>query len=409
MTAKRLPRVVIVGAGVAGSLITAGLADRDDLDLICLERTDPEDHAEAGTGLNIGPNAMKCLSLFLPRSAEAIAAGSLPWRRWTVSLTDGRKLMDLGLDAVADNAGIRIRWADLHARLRGPIRTRIRFGAELVECARDAHGPTVTWRDRASGTTRRITDIDLLIAADGRNSLIRTAALGGPEIPHFLGVCLFRVLFPAGADCPIDEYGQWFNGPNRLLAFRVPGDRVYCAGSFPTDTNGVATEAMKRAEFLDAAFRPAHGALSPEAGVLVEAIRDHVGQLHWAWLQEGSVAYSRAPKILLVGDSAHPMVPTLGQGATQACEDACVVVDEIKAALAEGRSLADVPHRVERRRADRVRFVVEFSREATDTMLAGADPVAGTQRKTGPDFLARLERLYRDVPRPLATAERTAA
>ena len=72
MTAKRSPRIVIVGAGVAGSLITAGLADRDDLDLICLERTGPQDHAEAGTGLNIGPNAMKCLSLFLPRSAGFI-------------------------------------------------------------------------------------------------------------------------------------------------------------------------------------------------------------------------------------------------------------------------------------------------------------------------------------------------
>ena len=53
------------------------------------------------------------------------------------------------------------------------------------------------------------------------------------ELPNFLGVCLFRLPFPAGADRPIDDYGQWFNGPNRLLAFRVPGDFVYCAGSIP--------------------------------------------------------------------------------------------------------------------------------------------------------------------------------
>jgi 2-polyprenyl-6-methoxyphenol hydroxylase-like FAD-dependent oxidoreductase len=409
MTAKRAPRIVVVGAGVAGSLITAGLAECPDLDLICLERASPEDHADAGTGLNIGPNAMKCLAMHLPRSAAALAASSLPWRRWTVSLTDGRKLMDLALEAVADNPGIRIRWADLHVVLRQPIRTRIRFGAELIDCAHEAHGPVVTWRDRASGTTQRITDIDLLIAADGRYSPVRTAALGRPEIPRFLGVCLFRLLFPAGADCPIGDYGQWFNGSNRLLAFRVPGDFVYCAGSFPTGTDGVVAEATKSAAFLDAAFRPAHGRLSPEAGTLVDAIRHHVGQIHWARLQEGSVAYGSAPKILLVGDSAHPMVPTLGQGATQACEDACVAVDEIKAALAQGRSLADVPHQVERRRAERVRFVVEFSRDATDTMLAGADPVAGTQQKTGPDFMAKLQRLYRDVPPPLATAERTAA
>jgi len=62
-----------------------------------------------------------------------------------------------------------------------------------------------------------------------------------------------------------------------------------------------------------------------------------------------------------------------------------------------------VGDRVEARRAERVRFVVQFSRDATDTMLEGADPVAGTLKKTEPAFLAKLARLYRDIPLP-ATA-----
>jgi salicylate hydroxylase len=96
------------------------------------------------------------------------------------------------------------------------------------------------------------------------------------------------------------------------------------------------------------------------------------------------------------------MVPTLGQGATQAVEDACVVVDEIRMALRAGRPLVEVPARVEARRRERVRFVVDFSREATDTMLEGADPRAGTLRKTERPFQEKLERLYRDVPMPVA-------
>ena len=76
----------------------------------------------------------------------------------------------------------------------------------------------------ATGSAREIRDIDLLVAGDGRYSVVRQAVLGGPETPHFLDVCLYRILVPAGPDCPIDDYGQWFNGPNRLLAFRVPGD-----------------------------------------------------------------------------------------------------------------------------------------------------------------------------------------
>jgi salicylate hydroxylase len=94
------------------------------------------------------------------------------------------------------------------------------------------------------------------------------------------------------------------------------------------------------------------------------------------------------------------MVPTLGQGATQAIEDACVVVEEVREALARGAPMADLPARIEGRRKERVEFVMDFSREATDTMLAGADPVAGTTKKSGSEFRRKLAALYRDVPLP---------
>ena len=43
-------------------------------------------------------------------------------------------------------------------------------------------------------------------------------------------------------------------------------------------------------------------------------------------------------------------------------------------------------------------FTMEFSRDATDTMLEGADPVAGTLHKTEAEFMAKLRRLYQEVP-----------
>ncbi len=389
-----------MGAGIAGSLIVSGLRDRDDCEVVCLERAGAADHGEAGTGLNIGPNAMTCLDLHMPREAAAIRAAGLPWRRWTVALTSGEMLMDLPLDRVADAPGIRIRWAELYALLRRPIAPLITYGAELTGCAIEPAGPALHFRDRASGETRVVGDIDLLVAGDGRYSLVRQAVLGGPEAPDFLDVCLYRVLFPAGPDGPIDDYGQWFNGPNRLLAFRVPGDLVYCAGSFPIPPGGATPDAMKRPEALAALYRPAGRPPSREAGYLIDAVVRHAGQIHWARLQDGAVTFSRTPGVLLVGDAAHPMVPTLGQGATQACEDACVAVDEIVAALEAREPLSLVSGRVEARRAERARFAVAFSRDATDTMLAGADPVAGTVRKTGAAFQRQLARLYRDVPLP---------
>lgn len=399
MPARSTPRLLVVGAGIAGSLITAGLADRDDLDLICVERSPLGGQMDEGTGLNLGPNAIKTLRAFMVGWADRLTSNSLPWQRWSVGLTDGRPLMDLALDRVADNPGIRIRWAELYALLRGDLGHKIRFGAQLLSCERSETGLAAIVRDVKTGAETRVDDIDLVIAADGRYSTARDSFLP-PETPGFLGVCVYRLLFPAGNACPIADYGQWFNGPNRLLSFRVPGDFVYLAGSFPIPPGAETPDQLKTAEALRRAYMPENSALSAEADYLVRSIETHIGRIHWSRLQDGVVRYAGPDGVLFVGDAAHPMVSTLGQGATQSVEDACVVVDEIHSALDRKAGLAEVPHRVEQRRADRARFVASFSRDATDTMLAGADPVAGTLRKTEPDFLRRLEQLYRNTPEP---------
>ncbi len=395
---------MVAGAGIAGSLIASGLRGRPDCELICLERVGPHEQGEAGTGLNIGPNAIKAMQWHLPDVAEMIVRNSLPWSVWRTSLTNGQVLMDLRLDAVADNPGIRIRWAELYALLRQPLSDILVYNAELTGCGQAEGGTFVTWMDRASGAAHHLDGIDLLIAGDGRYSAIRQFVLGGPETPDFLNVCLYRVLFQAGPDCPIDDYGQWFNGPNRLLAYKVPGDFVYCAGSFPIPAGGHIPEAMKQPAALRQAYLPAEGAPSREAAYLIDSIVRYRDRIHWARLQEGAVTYGRKAGILLAGDAAHPMVPTLGQGATQACEDACVTLDEIRLALAGCEPLDVVPARVEARRAERARFVVELSRRATDTMLAGANPVDGTRWKTEPPFQRELMNLYRGVSPPRGTA-----
>ncbi len=400
----RRQRIVVAGAGVAGSILARALQGRDDVEVICLERATPGDHGDAGTGLNLGPNAVKALRAHLPDLAALLEESSLPWRRWTVDLTDGRRLMDLDLLEVADNVGVRIRWSALYGLLREAPGQRISYGSELVDLSDD--GRTATVRDRRTDEVSRIADIDLLVACDGRYSRIRERLLGS-EPPRFLGVALYRLLFPVGADCPIDDYGQWFNGPNRLLAFRVPGDLVYCAGSFPIPRDAEVPAAMKAEEPLRQAYTPATGPASPEAAFLIDAIARNAEDLHWARLQEGSVRFAVPDlPVLLLGDAAHPMVPTLGQGATQSVEDACVAAQVITRALAAGSSLEPVPGQVEALRLERVRFAADFSREATDTMLEGADPVAGTLKKRGTEFQARLARLYRDAPLPAEAAGR---
>jgi salicylate hydroxylase len=394
-------RVVIVGSGVAGSILAYGLRDIGNIEVICLERAEFEDHADAGTGLNVGPNAIKALHLFHPELAAVLERESLPWSSWRISLTDGCELMNLPLAEVADNPGIRIRWSQLYALLREPVRQQVRFGTTVTAMryarAGEAGPMVVETRDR-SGRDAVIDGIDLLVAGDGRYSKVREAFLGRPE-PCLIGVCIFRLLLAGVRPELVDDYEQWFNGPNRLLAFRVPGEATYIAGSFPIAADGEIPAAAKTAEALRRFYMPANGLASPQCAFLIDAICRHVDDIHWARLQEAPAAFCDPNRrILLLGDAAHPMVPTLGQGATQAIEDACVAAAELRRALQGEGGIAAALDRIEQRRRARVEFVVDFSRDATDTMLAGADPVSGSLAKTRPDFRARLMQLYRDVP-----------
>jgi salicylate hydroxylase len=396
---KTRKRVVVVGAGIAGSLITAGLKSYDALEVFCLEQVGAGDQSQAGTGLNVGPNALKCLSAQLPEMAASLVENSLPWRVWTVALADGEVLMDLDLLKVADNFGIRIRWGELYRLLRAQIADHVLFDSKIVACGSQSDGRTrIRFTSAGKREPRVLEDIDLLIAGDGRYSLVRQTFFGSAD-PTFLGVCLYRILYPVGADCPIDDYGQWFNGPNRLLAFRVPGDFVYYAGSFPIEVRGGIPESMKNPAMLRKAYTPEKSQPSREVAFMISKIEEHFERIHWARIQEDSIHFANnTDPVLLVGDAAHPMVPTLGQGATQAVEDACVTIDVIRQTLEAEEPLSCVPGRVGHRRQERVKFVMDFSREATDTMLEGADPRAGTILKTERPFQEKLMRLYRDVP-----------
>jgi salicylate hydroxylase len=392
-------RIVIVGAGVAGSIMARSLSGLEGAEVICLERVARNDHAESGTGLNIGPNAVKALRAHDDELAAAIAAAGLPWRHWRISLTDGTVLFDHPLAEFAENDGWRIRWSELYRVLREAAGPAISYGCKIVSIGADADPAKsiVTWEQ--DGARRELEGIDLLIAADGRYSQVRSAISGEPR-SELVGVAISRVLVPDSSNGLIRDYEQWFNGPNRLLAFRVPPDHIYVAAAFPIPIDEPIPERLKQPEVLRAAFTPSDKPASDQARWLIDTICTNAATTHWARMQEHEALFADPLRnVLYLGDAAHGMVPTLGQGATQAIEDAAVASDLILREFGAGRR---DPRRwlaqIERLRRERIRFAMDFSRDATDTMLADADPVAGSLHKNDSAFLGKLRRLYDDVP-----------
>jgi salicylate hydroxylase len=396
-------RIVIIGAGVAGCVMARRLSLLDSIDVTCLERVSRDDHSEAGTGLNVGPNAVKAVKAIDPELAGMVTAASYLWRNWRISLTDGTVLFDVPLTDVADGPGWRIRWSELYRVLREAAGPSVVYGCENLDIRRDAadaQKTTVTWSEE--GKTCRLDGIDLLIAADGRYSEVRRAISGEPSVRQ-TGVAISRLLVPDTSNGLIDDYEQWFNGPNRLLAFRVPPGHVYIAGTFPIAPEAQIAESAKMPEALRAAYAPRIAPPSPQARWLIDTICANPADTHWARMQEHDVLYRAADcNVLYLGDAAHGMVPTLGQGATQALEDAASAAALITQRHQGGkRDVASWLEEIEALRGERMRFVMEFSLQATDTMLSGADPVEGTRHKNEASFRNRLKALYRDVGVPL--------
>lgn len=390
-------RVAIAGAGVAGGVIATGLAALPGVEVLAFERVGPEDHALAGNGLNIGPNALVAADAVLPTLGRALREVSLPWRAWSARTMAGISLYRIALDEVAETDGIRVRWAELYRVCRADGRGVIAFDAECVDahvCPQDIAIDVV---HRADGRRERIDGIDLLIAADGRFSALRQKLCGPIRMRH-LGVANLRCLLDDRGALPIDDFEQWHNGPQRLITFRLRDGLIYLSGNFPIEPGIEIAEQQKHAPFIRAAYTPADGDLHPVPRWLIDAACAHEADLHWARNQESEPCWhDPSARVVFPGDAGHGMAPTLGQGATLAIEDGCAFVNLFRQAWARDGAKLSVPMLVKRFaqvRADRVAFVAQFSWDASDTVLAGADAEALCRAKDSPEYRAKLRRTY---------------
>jgi len=391
-------RVAIAGVGVAGGVIATGLAQLPGVEVLAFEKVGCDDHALAGNGLNVGPNAMLALQRALPGMAARLRAQSLPWQQWRASTTTGEPLYEVPLDQVATCDGMRIRWADLYRECREDTGALTHYQAELRSVQRAPDGRIEVEVAHADGSLQSLAGIDLLVAADGRYSGLRQSLCGVPPVRH-LGVGNFRVLLDDGGEWPIGDLEQWFEGPHRLLAFRLRGGLVYLSGNIPIEAGEDIPSECKTAGWLEKAYTPVGGAMAQAPHRLLQGacLAAQRNELHWSRLQEATTCWQDpSAQVLFVGDAAHPMVPTLGQGATTAIEDGAVFVEFFRAALKRQAGL-DVPALVRSFSADRaarVDFIRRFSWEASDVLRDASPGYERVRAKGGAQYRAQLRRLY---------------
>ncbi|GAB7052652.1 FAD-dependent monooxygenase [Catenuloplanes indicus] len=308
------PRIAVVGAGIGGLAAAAALA-RAGLRCDVFDRRDHPGLSGVGLGIQITPNGARALREVgaLPHPDSTVRPDAVELRRWRDNSLIGRTALDdaearYGVPYLALTRG------ELSAALLSAVDTG---GGAGLFLGRRCVGASVG-RD---GVRLRFADggeyaADLVIGADGVHSALRGVLGGDGGLgPRFSGHVAYRAVVPAD-DLPAHlvrphRVRVWLGPGRHCVAYPVRGGRmVNVVATAPARSPAVPRERliMGYAEWCGSV----RALLSAAAG------RGRV----WPLYAGAPVPRRHRGGLVLLGDAAHPALPWLAQGASQALEDA---------------------------------------------------------------------------------------
>jgi 2-polyprenyl-6-methoxyphenol hydroxylase-like FAD-dependent oxidoreductase len=270
--------------------------------------------------LGIGCNATKVLSLLgidLAGTGFGEVTHSLLLRTAT-----GRTVREVRFDLVAEQLGghplVSIRRQAVLDLLRAAVpEATIHFGARVERFETDDDGVSVSCADGRTATA------DVLIGADGIRSAVRTQ-LAGPEPTTDHGYINWLAVIPFRHErlAPGVAAHYWGVG-QRFGLIDIGGGDVYwwATRNMP---NGQSGSRAGGKDYILTGFdgwaEEVVGAITatPAAAVVAVPAQDRPFRIRWG-----------TGPVTLLGDAAHPMLTSLGQGAGSAIEDAYVLAHEL--------------------------------------------------------------------------------
>ncbi|MFE0477700.1 FAD-dependent monooxygenase [Streptomyces sp. NPDC058947] len=309
MTEKR--RAVVIGGGIGGLTAAAALHARG-WRVTVLEKA--RSLEPVGAAISLAPNSLRALDVIgLGDEIRALAA-------WAgdggLRTPGGRWLARTSADAAAARFGgplVLLHRATLITSLasRLPADTvRTDAAAALADPGGPGRPARVTTRDGEL-------EADLVVGADGIHSAVRRALFPRHPGTVYSGFTTWRVVIPVpGAKFASHE--TW--GRGRIWGTHPLKDgRVYAYAAAVTPAGERAPD-DERAELLRR-FGDWH---QPIPAVLAAARPGDVLRHDVHHIADPLPAHHLG-RVALVGDAAHAMPPTLGQGGNQAIEDAVVL------------------------------------------------------------------------------------
>ncbi|RMJ16516.1 hypothetical protein CDV36_003826 [Fusarium kuroshium] len=369
--------VVIVGGGIAGLAATIALR-HPNRRITVLERS--RMLREVGALLSLQPNASKIISKwnldsFLQRTEPLVDRG------FRIFDADGKCVRELAFET-SDYDADRILYhrQDLQAAL-GDAATSEHLPGKPAEIRTACQVVGIDCEDGiVTLESGEVIHGDVIIGADGIHSVVRTAVLGEEKGALPTGTSAYRMLIPIekleGASTPEkllnshDPYTTMIMGHDRRVIMGPGrGGKLYGIVALVPDEKLCEKSS-------DSWVSP--GSIEK----LLEAYSDFPAWLHDIFRASPDIALWQLRDIdplprwvrgrtILIGDAAHAMLPTQGQGASQSIEDA----EALQAFLADVQSRDKVEAALKRVfdvRYERASLIQKFSREQAKPATDGA-------------------------------------
>ncbi|MGW2183759.1 FAD-dependent monooxygenase [Streptomyces sp. NPDC001732] len=321
------PRAVVIGSGIGGLTAAVALHGRG-WHVTVLERADSLE--PVGAGIALAPNAQRALDVIgLGDEVRSLAA----WQgEGGMRVPNGRWLSRTDSAAAAERFGgplVLLHRATLVDRLvarlpEGTVRTGTT--ARLLDPGTASGAPAVV--ETPAGSM----DADLVIGADGIKSAVRGALFPDHPGPSYAGFTTWRIVVPAPERhfSPHETWGRgalWGTQPLKDGRIYAYGAAVAPAGARAADDEK-AEMARRFGDWHD-----------PIPAIIAAAEPDRVLRNDVYQLIDPLPSFHRG-RTALVGDSAHAMAPTLGQGGNQTVEDAIVLAHHLTTSEDLGTGLA---------------------------------------------------------------------
>ena len=351
-------KIIVIGAGMGG--LTAGIALQQAGHTVKIYDRVSE-LRPAGAAISLWSNGVKVLN-HLGLASEIASIGGQMDRMAYYSHT-GTSLNDFSLLPLIEQVGQRpypvARTALQQMLLQAAGVENVQLGATCVGIEQDADSVTARFEDGSTATG------DVLVAADGTHSRLRPYVVGHPLDRRYVGYVNWNGLVPATDDlAPKTSWVIYVGEHKRASLMPIADDRFYFFFDVPMSKEQAQDAGEVRAE-LEHFFA---GWAAPVQALIhrLEPNKTNRVLIHDIEPLETLVR----GRVALLGDSAHGTAPDLGQGGSQAIEDAFVLTHCLKTS---NLGVIDALKCYEAERKDRVADIITRARKRAD-MIHGKDP-----------------------------------